>query len=100
MSKIDLSPRALLQLKAAEEWWQENRSMAPDLFLNEVDNALLRLAEHPCIGSPYPRPLHPNIRRVILKRTGYHIYYEYDESSDRIWIMDVWSAFRGEDPPL
>ncbi len=58
------------------------------------------LAVKPEIGRPYPRPRHPDIRRLILIRTRHHVYYEYHRDDDEVWIMDVWSAVRGNDPPL
>jgi plasmid stabilization system protein ParE len=100
VTRVELSPRAVCQIEAADEWWREHRPAAPLLFVDELEAALERLAVHPRSGRPYPRPRYPDLRRLVLTRTRYHIYYEYLPAEDVVWVEDVWSAVRGEDPPL
>ena len=80
--------------------WREKRPVAPDLFIDELDAALGFLTRQPRGGKAYPTPVHPNLRRHIMMRTRYHLYYEYLIEEDLVWVHDVWSAVRGEGPPL
>ena len=100
MTRLTFSPRAIEQVDAADEWWRENRQAAPMLFLDELMSTAEMAVANPEIGRPYPRPGNPKIRRLVMVRTRYHIYYEYRVEEDEIWVMDVWSSLRGTDPPL
>jgi hypothetical protein len=38
------------------------------------------------------------VRRTILRRTGYHLYYQLDEADHCVWILSIWHARRGRGP--
>jgi toxin ParE1/3/4 len=53
-------------------------------YMEGIDLALLRLADHPEIGPKYPG-LRPAIRFLTYKR--HHILYDYDGAT--VWIVRI-----------
>ncbi len=94
--KVELSAKARAQVREIDAWWRENRQAAPDLFTDELDRALFALEETPALGVRYaPRP---SVRRLLLKRSGYHVYAQ--EEPERVFVVAVWSVFRRRGPRL
>ena len=94
--KVELSAEAQAQVDRIDAWWRENRQAAPNLFAEELEAALLALADTPTLGVRYaPRP---SVRRLLLKRTHYHLYVV--EETAQLYVVAVWSAFRGRGPRL
>ena len=94
--KVELSGEALAEVERADAWWRENRPAAPDVFANELDQALIALEGTPGLGLRYePKP---GIRRLLLQRTSYHLYFLVQ--ADRVHVVAAWSAFRGRGPAL
>jgi plasmid stabilization system protein ParE len=94
--KVELSGEARAEVERADAWWRENRPAAPDLFANELDQALVALEGAPGLGLRYePKP---GIRRLLLQRTSYHLYFLVQ--ADRVYVVAVWSAYRGRGPAL
>jgi plasmid stabilization system protein ParE len=54
--------------------------------------------EHPSFGSPFLSTRAQGVRRVLLRRTRYHLYYRI--VGDDIEILAFWHAGRGTPPPL
>jgi plasmid stabilization system protein ParE len=94
--KVELSGEARAEVERADAWWRENRPAAPDLFANELDQALVALEGAPGLGLRYE--LKPGIRRLLLQRTSYHLYFLVQ--ADRVYVVAVWSAYRGRGPAL
>jgi hypothetical protein len=40
------------------------------------------------------------VRRILLNRTRYHLYYRPDDTDRKILIDAIWYAGRGQAPPL
>lgn len=40
------------------------------------------------------------VRRFLLRRSRYHVYYEYDVAADLVRVVSVWGAVRGQGPDL
>lgn len=94
--KVELSDEAKAEVERIEVWWRQNRPAAPHLFLDELERALVALGSAPAIGTHYaPRP---GVRRLLLKRTHYHLYFM--DQTDRVFVVAVWSAYRGRGPSL
>jgi hypothetical protein len=58
--KLFFTPQAERQAAEMDFWWRENRPAAPDLFANELDQALIALEGTPGLGLRYE--LRPGIR--------------------------------------
>ena len=95
---VRFTPEAAAQTEAADRWWRQNRSGSADLFANELHSAIDLIARAPGTGRAYPSRALPGVRRVPLHRTRFHIYYVQRE--DSVVVVAVWSAVRGEGPPL
>ncbi|HZZ84373.1 MAG TPA: type II toxin-antitoxin system RelE/ParE family toxin [Anaeromyxobacteraceae bacterium] len=94
--KVELSAEAQAQVDRIDAWWRENRRAAPNLFAEELEEALRALAVAPALGVRYPR--RPGVRRLLLNRTHYHLYLL--EEATRVYVVAIWSAYRGRGPRL
>jgi len=95
--KVELSEEAHEQLREIDTWWRAHRRVAPNLFTDELDVALLALAEMPTLGVSYHAGTR-TVRRLLLRRTHYHLYFV--QEAERVFVLAVWSAFRGRTPKL
>ena len=75
-----------------DAWWQRERVSAPDLFVEEFGAALERLAMAPSAGPVYVGGHRRDLRRLLLPRTRYHVYYLAEE--DRVAVTPFRSGFR------
>lgn len=95
---VVVSPGAERQADAIDRWWRAHRSAAPDLFLDELGNALELLAVAPLCGQRYPSARGAAVRRTLLRASRYHVYYVVRK--DHIFVVAVWSAVRGTGPAV
>ena len=93
--RVLLTPEAEEQLRATDEWWQENRTTSPDLFIDEFERVVELLREMPGLGPRFRRATIPGVRRILLRRSGYWVYYVPDESRSLVYVLAVWSGRRG-----
>jgi hypothetical protein len=64
------------QLFAARAWWRLNRDKAPAAFDQDIEDALLLLlSDNATIGTPYRSSRHGNVRRYLMDRIRYYIYF-------------------------
>ena len=99
--EIRVSPQAVAQARAAQEWWEANRGASPSLLHDELTSGLELLTQFPEVGSPYPNEQVPGVRRLLLRKCQYHIYYVYDlEGPGLVVVLAIWSARRGQGPSL
>ncbi len=98
--RVVLVAEAEVQFRRAVEWWQANRGDAPTLLIDEFEQAVGLLEEMPGIGPRFPRASTPGIRRILLRRSNHWIYYATDPNHPVVYVLAVWSAFRGSDPIL
>jgi plasmid stabilization system protein ParE len=95
---VRITPEAETQIRDIHGWWRQNRTAAPDLFLNELSDSFALLAEAPQIGRRYRQSPVSDVRRIVLKGSRYHVYYV--STSDEVKVLAVWHAQRGLGPPL
>ncbi|MFO0763137.1 MAG: type II toxin-antitoxin system RelE/ParE family toxin [Byssovorax sp.] len=88
------TPRAVREATRAVAWWVENRPYAPELLEQELAEAISRLRISPLIGTVHK----PGIRRLVLERTRYGLYYAVEPGKVR--LLAVWSSLRGRAPRL
>ena len=99
-TSIVTTPEADQQVLRADEWWRENRPAGSSLFTDELAGSFAALRRAPQLGKPLRRKGIPGLRRLLLPRTRYHLYYVFDEPQDQIIVLSVWSAVRGRGPRL
>ncbi|HXX66952.1 MAG TPA: type II toxin-antitoxin system RelE/ParE family toxin [Polyangiaceae bacterium] len=92
--KLRLAGRALADAKRQKIWWQRNRSDAADLFEQELDATLQRIAASPAIGQRVEqRGGDVWVRRWLMPKTRNHVYYAIEEAE--IVVLTIWGAPRG-----
>ena len=94
--EIRVSPRALTQIEEAAEWWARNRPSAPNAIQHDVAEMLNVLCMQPGIGGPARRSRAKGVRRVILARVRYYIYYR--ASGEFVDVLAFWHTSRGRQP--
>ncbi len=87
-------------VKAIRDWWVANRVTAPTLFIDELLGAEERLSQFPGTESPFGSASVAGLRRVILPRCRYHVYYTVHPIRREVIVRAVWHAARGEGPQL
>ncbi len=98
--KIEIAKRASHQVERASSWWQENRPHAPLLFEHEFEEALRRLESMPRSGLLYPTARRPTLRRLLLPKTEYHVYFALERDETVLVVYSVWGARRERGPKL
>lgn len=96
--RLRLEPRARTEILAAREWWLANRPAAPQAFDEELERAFHLIRSMPGAGQPVANPRHPGMRRVLLGRVHYHLYYRVTE--DTVEVLALWHTSRGRGPNL
>lgn len=88
--------RAAREIEEIEQWWREHRPSAPALFLTELERTLAAAALVPTLGSPARHARADGVRRLLLRRTRYYVYYRV--RGDILQVLAVWHAARGSGP--
>ena len=96
--RIRISARAAVEIRRAADWWVVNRQAAPTAVGTDFAEALSLLAEQPGIGAKYEGTRVPDVRRLLLGRVGYFIYYIADEES--VDVLAFWHSVREHQPRL
>ena len=97
--RAELSPRAQAELRSITLWWRENRSN-PELLDREVTMALTLLVTHPEAGPLFRRARRPGVRRLLLRDSQHHLYYDLDHSSKIVRVLAFWHTARKRTPRL
>lgn len=96
--KLRITKRAQRDAARHEAHWRRTKEKAPELFATELRAAFQHLQTVPGAGTPFPTAKKPGLRRVLMERTGYHVYFVVHDHFDEIRIMVVWGARRGRAP--
>ena len=89
---------AAKQVEEAHAWWRDNRPAAPLAIREEIERAVGLIAVQPRIGAQATNLRLPGVRRLLLSRVGYWLYYR--EGPDRIDVLAFWHARRDAGPTL
>lgn len=98
--RVALTPRAKAHLAQIQRWWVANRPAAPDLFIQELEAASRRLTSSPKATAVYRSLNGREIRRTLLLRSRYHMYFEVNEIERLVVIVAIWHVSRGRAPTL
>jgi plasmid stabilization system protein ParE len=98
--RVDITSRARGQIQEISRWWRANREKNPGLFREELAGVRHQLAHVPTAGPAYDSPEHGDVRRILLIRTQYHVYYVIDEKQRVVTVLAVWHVARGSGPVL
>ena len=94
--RVKVSARAQSQIQKAAAWWMENRPSAPGAVRCDISDALELLAEQPGMGALYEGAKTKGVRRLLVGRIRYFIYYR--ATPDSLEVLAVWHTSRGKQP--
>ena len=94
------TPRAALEIRRAAAWWRANREAAPFALVEDLERAFELVAAQPGIGARARNAKRESVRRLLLSRTGYYLYYQVNADAGRIEILALWHSRRGRDPSV
>ena len=97
---IDISDLAKAQIRTAEEWWRLNRPKAPNAIREELERASAILTLQPEAGARARNVALVGVRRLLLDRVRYYVYYRLLDDPGRIEILAFWHASREGVPPV
>lgn len=98
--RFEISRRARRQIERIHAWWTDHRPTAGSLFLDELGKAEQMLLANPEVGIVYTAHRSGPIRRLLLIRSGYHLYYRYVPLRSEILVVTICGATRGRGPRL
>jgi plasmid stabilization system protein ParE len=85
-------------IREASLWWVQNRPSAPSAFAEDLERALALISVQPEIGARALNTPLPGVRRVLMARIRYHLYYRLSPSGAQIEILALWHTSRGAGP--
>jgi len=97
---IEATDLARAQISELDSWWRLNRLKAPNAVREELERFSALIAFHPGIGVPARNLKLPGVRRLLIERLHYHIYYRVIGLPEYIEIVAVWGSRRGTPPPV
>lgn len=89
---VVFTKKASEHVRKIKMWWEANRRAAPDLFADELDGTLAAVASTPTLGIPAPDTRLSGIRRTLLPRARYHVYFRVKDGA--LEVLAVWHAKR------
>ena len=98
--RIFFTPEAEEEAEYCDTWWRENRPATANLFASELAEAKALILSVPDVGSVYATIEGQPVLRVLMKKTGHHLYYAVEPSLDRITVYSVWGARKAHGPSL
>ena len=93
-----IKARAKREIEKAADWWAENRLAAPGAVRKDLEDALKILVEQPGIGTKVETGRTPQVRRFLLDRISYHLYYRVRRS--KLEVLSVWHTSRRRGPSV
>lgn len=87
-----------MQIRTAAEWWLQHREKAPDAFADDLERGLELIALLPSVGEAVPHSRLAGIRRLLLGRVRYHLYYHHEAEGDSVDVLALWHTGRGTGP--
>jgi hypothetical protein len=97
--RVDISKRARRDAERIDAWWREHRD-ARELFAREFQEAVHFLKTVASPGTRFPTARRPGLRRLLLPKTGRHLYFEIFETEQVVRILSLWGAPRERPPKL
>jgi hypothetical protein len=95
--RVRFTATAQSHVQREKVWWLQHRDY-PDVFAEELEQAVEIVAVLPGAGTVYaPSPV-TGVRRLYLRRVDLHLYYTFDP--DEVVIRALWGARRGHGPNL
>ena len=68
------------------------------MLSDELEAAYTLIADMPYAGEAVPHSRMIGVRRVLLGRTQYHLYYAVSEDASVVDVLSLWHTSRGKPP--
>jgi hypothetical protein len=94
---VSITLTAQQHVEQERAWWLANRDH-PEIFSDELEQAVKIVAMLPGAGGVYSRSPVPGVRRVYLRRIALHLYHTFDDKA--VVIRALWGARRERGPQL
>jgi plasmid stabilization system protein ParE len=98
--RFHVAPSAEAQIRDAANWWIENRPKAPEAFAEDVERAFEIISSLPGTGEPVFHSRLKGLRRLLMGRVRYHLYYHVDQERETVEVLALWHTSRGTTPTL
>ena len=96
--EYQIKARARREIEKAAAWWAENRQSVPGAIRQDIEAALKVLVQQPDLGTRVDTIRSGLVRRFLLIRTQYFLYYRVRRQI--LEVIAFWHASRGTGPPL
>lgn len=97
--KAFISKRAARAAERIAARWAKHADH-PGVFSHEFLEAIELLETTRGPGAPFPTPRYPKLKRLLLRKSRCHLYFEIDEPAQLIRILHVWDGRRERPPKL
>jgi plasmid stabilization system protein ParE len=97
---VVFSHSAVRQIEEASDWWRKHREGSPEALTEDLVRALDIVARQPGIGSPAASQRLKGVRRILLPRVGYFLFYHVGPLRNELRVLAFWHAMRGSRPKL
>jgi plasmid stabilization system protein ParE len=97
--KVTITRRAERALERIDRRWHALADH-PRTFADEFETARDALGKEPTPGLGNATSRRPTLRRLLLPKSGCHIYFTVDPARRWIEIVDIWDARRVRSPRL
>ena len=97
---VRLSEQAQEDARRIRSWWRANRPKAPKRFTEELREIRKRLAVAPHEGQAYRKLGGELVLRMLLEKSGQHVYYVVREGERLVSVVAIHGAVRGSGPDL
>ena len=98
MRAIKVTLKAENEIRQASLWWELHRTTAHPSFQAELKKAFLLIAAHPFIGTKAANTRLTGVRRLVLTKTGYQLFYRV--VGDTVQVLSFWHERQGAGPGL
>jgi plasmid stabilization system protein ParE len=97
---VVITSRAAKHIEEADRWWRANRPAAADAILEELERALRLIASQPGAGIRARQASVAGVRRILLLKVGYFLYYRLAPRRREIRVLALWHVQRGISPKV
>jgi plasmid stabilization system protein ParE len=94
--RIQILDRARREIAVDIAWWRLHRSSDPRALRDEIARGCDLLSRNPEAGPAAED--YPGVRRLLLLRVSYHLYYRVNHAARQIEIVALWHTRRR--PPV
>ena len=98
--RLRVAPRAESQIREAADWWAANRPKAPRAFEEDLERAFGLVTSLPLAGQNVRHSASGGLRRVLMGRVRYYLYYQVETKAEVVDVLALWHASRRGHPRL